>query len=61
MLFFASRPEHFLRTITISGVPKSYGCADVADVINEHALQPKLMPTYAVCGGVVKPSDVVFR
>jgi len=44
-----ARPENFLRLLTITEVPVTYGRKDVAHVINEH------------CGVVVRPQDIVFR
>merc|ERR1712007_37185 len=44
-----ARPEHFLRVLTITEVPSSYGRKDVVHVIKEH------------CGVTAAPRDVVFR
>jgi len=44
-----ARPENFLRTITITEVPPTYGRRDIAHVIRER------------CGVVVDPRDVIFR
>jgi len=48
-LTYLARPEHFSRVVTITDVPKTYGCRDVTDVIEKH------------CNIAVAPSDVVFR
>lgn len=44
-----ARPEHFLRTITITGVPEGYGRRDIVNVVR------------ATCGVEVPATDVVFR
>lgn len=44
-----AQPEHFLRTITITGVPGNYGRRDIVNVIASH------------CNVTVDPRDVVFR
>jgi hypothetical protein len=44
-----AQPENFLRVLTISEVPATYGRRDIVNVIKVH------------CGVVVDPRDVVFR
>lgn len=44
-----ARPENFLRTITITEVPSSYGRQDIVHVMKTH------------CDVTVAPQDVVFR
>jgi len=44
-----ARPENFLRILTITEVPETYGRRDVAHVVKES------------CGVVVDPRDIVFR
>mmetsp|Transcript_72745 Transcript_72745/g.168601 ORF Transcript_72745/g.168601 Transcript_72745/m.168601 type:complete len:394 (+) Transcript_72745:62-1243(+) len=44
-----ARPEHFLRVVTITEVPPTFGRKDIVHVIQ------------ARCGVAVEPKDVVFR
>merc|ERR1712039_433168 len=44
-----ARPENFLRTITITEIPSTYGRRDIVNVIK------------AQCGVTVAPQDIVFR
>merc|ERR1711924_408557 len=44
-----ARPENFLRVLTITEVPSTYGRADVAHEVKEH------------CGVMVAPENIVFR